>query len=279
MTGRLIDQVLEELDVVISDARREGSRLGYFAALYRRVTAKVKEGIETPGFFDDPERMDLLDFHFARRYLDALARYRDGQGTSRSWQRAFAAASTFRPIVLQHLVLGINAHINLDLGIAAARTAPGAELASLRGDFQKINSILESLIGLVEEQVGEVSPWMAVLARVAGHKGVRAVEFSLGIARDEAWGFATALAPLPDEEQLPEMQRKDGKVTKLARKILHPGFLVDLALWVVRMREVTPVLQVIDVLDQREDPPVEAMVAEPGKPSPPEPPSPSGKRG
>lgn len=262
MTARLIDQVLGDLDLVIAQAREEGSRLGYFAALYRRVTAKVKEGIETPGVFEDPERMDLLDFNFASRYLEALQRFQAGRPVTRAWRRAFEAATSFRPIILQHLVLGINAHVNLDLGIAAARTAPAAGFAALRDDFGTINSILSSLIGLVERQLGEVSPWMALLARVAGHHGVRAVEFSLDIARDEAWRFGQRLAPLTEPDQVPEIDRRDGEVIKLAGKVLHPGPLVDLALLVVRMREVASVRRVIDILDQRDDPPVERMVAE-----------------
>lgn len=260
MAARLIDQVLEDLDRVIAEAREEGSRLGYFAALYRRVTAKVKEGIETPGFFDDPERMDLLDFNFAMRYLDALKLAREGGTPSRSWQDTFRAAASWRPIILQQLVLGINAHINLDLGIAAVRTSPGTALPALRGDFDKINDILFSLVGLVERQVGEVSPWMALLARVAGHTGVRAVEFSMDVARDEAWRFAERLDPLSEPEQGPAIRHKDGEVTRLAGKIRNPGLLVNLALLVVRLRETASVRRVIDVLDQREDPPVETMV-------------------
>lgn len=261
MAARLIDQVLEDLDQVISEAREEGNRLGYFAALYRRVTAKVREGIETPGFFDDPERMDLLDFNFAMRYLDALKIAREGGTPSRSWQAAFRAAASRRPIILQQLVLGINAHINLDLGIAAIRTSPGTALPALRGDFDKINDILFSLVGLVERQVGEVSPWMALLARVAGHTGVRAVEFSMDVARDEAWRFAERLDPLSEPEQGPAVRHKDGEVARLAGKIRNPGLLVNLALLVVRLRETASVRRVIDVLDQREDPPVATMVA------------------
>ena len=66
-----VDQVLKALDAVIADAVRTGSRVGYFAAIYRKVTAKVAEGIAS-GFFDDSERMQRLDVAFATRYLTAL---------------------------------------------------------------------------------------------------------------------------------------------------------------------------------------------------------------
>ncbi|MEZ4716606.1 MAG: DUF5995 family protein [Caldilineaceae bacterium] len=97
------------------------SRLGCFAALYRQVTVAVKHGIET-GFFADPARMERLDVIFARRYLDALAQWRAQAEPSGCWAFAFARAASRRPTVLQHLLLGMKRHINLDLGIAAAQT-------------------------------------------------------------------------------------------------------------------------------------------------------------
>jgi hypothetical protein len=58
-----IDQVIEALNDVVDSARREGSRLGYFAALYRNVTIEVKRGI-AQGRFDDGGRMERFDVIF-----------------------------------------------------------------------------------------------------------------------------------------------------------------------------------------------------------------------
>ena len=45
-----IDDVIAQLDVIIATARRRGSADGYFAALYRRVTATVKTRIAQGAF-------------------------------------------------------------------------------------------------------------------------------------------------------------------------------------------------------------------------------------
>ena len=45
MTAQTMDQVITQLDDIIEAARREKSRAGYFAALYRQVTVAVKQGI------------------------------------------------------------------------------------------------------------------------------------------------------------------------------------------------------------------------------------------
>jgi hypothetical protein len=130
-----IDEVLEALDTIIARALDEGSRVGYFAAVYRKVTAKIAEGIATG--FDDGERMQRLDVTFADRYFSALSRYQSGGMATRSWDLALQATAASRPIILQHLLVGINAHINLDLRIAAAEAAPGQALPGLRRDFDR----------------------------------------------------------------------------------------------------------------------------------------------
>lgn len=166
MPARTIDEVIEHLDDLIAHARHAKNRLGYFAALYRNVTIKVKEGI-LAGSFEDAARMERLDVTFANRYLDALERYRRGEEPSKCWRTSFRAAESWHSIVLQHLLLGINAHINLDLGVAAAQTSPGAHLAGLRRDVDSINGILCAMLDDVQCRLALVSPWMNMLDRAA----------------------------------------------------------------------------------------------------------------
>src|SRR5262245_19008943 len=118
MTPQTIDDVLVELDQIIHQARETRDRLGYFAVLYRNVTIKVKEGIAA-GLFEDGPRMEKLDVTFASRYLAALDSFRRGQPWSKCWLVCFRLAPGWRPIILQQLLAGMNAHINFDLGIAA----------------------------------------------------------------------------------------------------------------------------------------------------------------
>lgn len=79
MLPTTIDGVIEELDRTIATARRDESRLGYFPALYRKVTASVQQGI-ADGRFEDGDRMERLDIIFANRYLEAIGKHRAGGG-------------------------------------------------------------------------------------------------------------------------------------------------------------------------------------------------------
>ena len=82
--------------------------------------------------------MEKLDVIFANRYIKAYYQYQTQQPTSKSWEAAFVEADNYWIIVLQHLLLGMNAHINLDLGIAAAQISPKDEIHSLQNDFNTI---------------------------------------------------------------------------------------------------------------------------------------------
>ena len=71
MPATTIDQVLDQLDEIIEIARARSSRLGYFPALYRKVTARVRDAI-LAGRFEDGRRMEHMDVVFANRYIDAF---------------------------------------------------------------------------------------------------------------------------------------------------------------------------------------------------------------
>jgi hypothetical protein len=227
--------VLERLDDAIARAIERGSRLGYFAAIYRQVTARVEEGI-AGNVFDDAERMKRLDVVFANRYLHALATHEQGDRPTRSWELAFEAADASRPLIVQHLLLGINAHINLDLGIAAATVAPGPELVGLRRDFDRINEILAGLIAGIEHDLARVSPWIGLLDQLGGRHDEEVIRFSIEVARAQAWRFATELAPLDPDHWAGPISARDARIAHLARRIRNPGWL-GVKLLVIRARE------------------------------------------
>lgn len=247
MPASTIDEVIDELTAIIEWSRKEHSRLGYFAALYRTVTVEVKKGIQA-GRFQDGPRMEKLDVAFANRYLDALRLYRAGQPTTECWQIAFDAASTWRPLILQHLLAGMNAHINFDLGVSAATVAPGADLSGLQHDFEEINKILASLTNEVQTKISRVSPWMTVLDWIGGRTDEAVVNFSIDAARKASWRTAQRLAATPQSGWPPALAELDRTVMELGRLVLHPGWFLSTGLLVVRIRETQDIGRVIDAL-------------------------------
>jgi hypothetical protein len=86
-TAVTIHDVIDELGEIIAECQQTNSRMGYFPAMYRKVTVRIKEGIEN-GRFDDPERLEHLDVVFAQRYLEAYRQYRQGQQPTLAWAYA-----------------------------------------------------------------------------------------------------------------------------------------------------------------------------------------------
>lgn len=250
MPAHSIDEVIVRLDEQIALARREQSRLGFFATLYRNVTLKVREGIHA-GAFEDGERMERLDVTFANRYLAALEGRRGGRPVSRCWLVSFEAAGDWWPIILQHLLLGMNAHINLDLGVAAAETSPGASITGLKKDFDSINALLAGMLAKVQHDIEELSPWIRFIDGVSDTDKIEdaVINFSITIARDSAWDVATRLSALDAARQATEIERLDHKVALLGRLVRRPvGIFVNLGLRVIRGRESSDIPHIIDVL-------------------------------
>ena len=116
------DETVAALTEIVERCVAEDDRIGYFAGMYVAVTTTVRRRAGE-GRFADPARMERFVTGFAGRYLAALDAWRAERPCPESWRAAFAAAGRWRPIILQHLLLGMNAHINLDLGVAAAELA------------------------------------------------------------------------------------------------------------------------------------------------------------
>src|SRR6201996_7134716 len=137
MPAQTIDEVIAQLETIIANSIASNSRAGYFAALYYKVTCRVKQGIQT-GEFENGPRMEQFDVTFANRYLAAYEQWINKKPiTSLSWKIAFDELEKPTVLVLQHLLLGMNAHINLDLGVAVVElaTAQNQPLEAMHNDF------------------------------------------------------------------------------------------------------------------------------------------------
>ncbi len=235
--AQTIDEVIVQLQALIEDCIQRKDRMGYFAALYHKVTVRVKEGI-TNNEFEDGPRMEKLDVVFANRYLAAVHAFRNGQQPSVSWQAAFNASKRRSPLVLQHLLLGMNAHINYDLGIAAVDTAGTADIRFIRSDFNSINTIIGSLIFEVLTEINRVSPLLSLFGLHASNNSIL-IQFSITNARDGAWSFAEDL--FGKKHTVPAynacINTRDVSIQKLGLALTKPKGLLRFTRWVIHLFE------------------------------------------
>jgi len=243
MKATTIDQVIEQFDAIILTEKQNNSAMAFFPILYNRVTKRIKAGIEAEEF-DDNARMEKLDVIFANRYIEAYQHYKAGNPPTESWLNAFKVSEA---LVMQHLLLGINAHINLDLGIAAAETT-GDDLADFERDFNKINEVLAAMVADVKAAIGKVSPLFKLLELVGKGKEDKLVSFSINIARDGAWLFANEYAAAVKKEEA--IADRDQVIAALAVQLVNPkSKLLQVVAKVVRFFEVKDVQRVAAILE------------------------------
>ena len=185
MAATTINDVLTQLEGIIADSIKTNDRMGYFAALYYKVTASVKEGI-AKGQFANGSQMEKFDVMFASRYLDALTAWKASQPLSASWRVAFEATKSSSALVLQQLLLGMNAHINLDLGIAAAEVS-GGQMDGVQADFDSINTIISALTYQVVNDIARMSPLLSLLGLHYNNQTSILIQFRIVNARVGAW--------------------------------------------------------------------------------------------
>ena len=112
---------------------------------------------------------------FAAWYL----RPRTGGGqVPACWRAAFDVADDSHLMIVQHLLLGVNAHVNHDLPQVVVELAPErGDLAGLRADYDAVNDILAETLPEVLRSLGAVSRWVNPFGRAGGE---RLFDFSWG---------------------------------------------------------------------------------------------------
>ncbi len=186
---------------------------------------------------------------FARFYIDAYHNYMNDLPVCQSWKSAFEAKDD--PItIIQHLLLGMNAHINFDLGQTAARFAPGDNIQSIRNDFLEVNLVLKSLTDEMQQKLGKVSPLMFLLDWIGKRTDELLVNFSMVKARDQAWNLAEDIAALNTETEKQErIDQADQNVALFSYLIKNPpGRVLKFVMRFLRSTEEQNVGKIIEKL-------------------------------
>jgi hypothetical protein len=243
----VIDGVVNRLDAVLAWARGAPSRIGYFAAIYRRVTMTIRDDVKA-GDFPRPKLIAHFDDVFAARFFHALQTFRAGGTPTAPWAIAFGASTRDDLSVVQHLLLGINAHIRLDLGVSAALVAPGSALHELRPDFESINQILDGLVPRDQREIDRVSPRVRELDPMP-KLADRALDGWIHEVRARAWDVASRLAPLEGKDRTAALHDVESEAATHAWRLVDPDPVIrELLDHLVAPEEDKDIPAVIDAL-------------------------------
>jgi hypothetical protein len=194
---KTLDDSVRGIDQVVDWAIKAESHIGYFAALYKRITLAIQDAI-TEGVFDDGDRVGQLGIVFSQRYFKSLNAYfypDECQGLTLPWEVSFVGDQNHKAIMLQHMMAGLNAHITFDLGLATLAIA-GNSLDTLENDFNRVNALLCSQIPGILDVVQQLSPDLRLIRRLIPDE-VGLLKRVLTKLRRGAWLFAIYMATHP----------------------------------------------------------------------------------
>lgn len=207
-----LDAVMERMEARIVELRAADDDRRIFLAVYATMTGAIHRGVHEGRFMDPPWTAELTT-RFARLYFDAEDAWQHERAACpNAWRAAFAAAGRPRISVIEHALLGINAHIVYDLPFAVSGTMRasgdvvdgrlrGDTLVRRRHDYEVVNHILAETILDAQAVLAEESRVSRVLDRIALRFDGYAAEALLRASRTQGWHNALALAVARDEQE------------------------------------------------------------------------------
>ncbi len=217
-----IDNVLDEIRDIIDWSIKNKSPIGYFAALYLGVTLDIKQAI-LDNKFEDAQRMVDFDVQFASHYFAAVNTQRTGKGAPpQAWQVAFDALG--KPlVVVQHLMAAMNAHIDLDLGVATEEIGrKGKSMQDIHNDFIAVNKVLSLRVDGVLKDLQKISPVLDQFRPWLRNRDTGFVCAALTEFRNSSWKFACGLSAKKPADRNAVIKSRDGECAGLGRWYVDP---------------------------------------------------------
>ena len=190
-----LDEVVAALAALEERFRSRGDRRAVFATLYGVVSAEMRDRVARRSFGDN-EWVHRYAVTFANYYREALEAYDAGRtgDVAKAWRLCFDAATVRTGLVLQDLLLGVNAHVNNDLPLALQRVSIDPDRSSRRRDHDAVNDVLAAVTERATQRIAALyAPGLHSLDDCAGELDEMLSRFSLQTARDGAWESAIAL--------------------------------------------------------------------------------------
>lgn len=201
-------QVIQRMRRRVERWQEAADQRAAFLHCYMLMTGNMFKALEA-GEFEDREWVNRLLHRFADYYFEALNKYEQDRETAPTvWCTTHDATLANEHKVLQHVFLGVNAHINYDLVLALADLLqaewPTAEetLRQVRyRDHCHVNEVIARTVNRVQDDVVEESePLMGVVDQVFGPLDEWAIAWLIRRWRDEVWRNAMRYMQAAEEE-------------------------------------------------------------------------------
>ncbi|MFJ3881612.1 DUF5995 family protein [Streptomyces sp. NPDC090077] len=229
---RTAPEALTALELLSSRLRGAGDDRAVFIDVYAVITRRVVDVMQAEddtGFLD-PQWLSELTGLFAEEALIATRCSLLGEPvTSSSWRLATRHAARRPASPWRSAVLGINAHVNYDLGLvvhdylrAHRERIDAPQLRRYHQDYQRVNRILEQSVAecadVLVDRYGCRATTAAGYLPLGRRTAAYAVMLMLVSWRDRSWRDILTLWNAPDERTrtrvLRRMDRRAGRIAQ-----------------------------------------------------------------
>lgn len=212
----------QKMDRMASSWEAAEDNRGIFLRCYCMMTENMSRALEKQRFIDSEWVENLLN-RFAEYYFDALACYDCGEEVPQVWRTVHEEAGRDDLHVLQHLFLGVNAHINYDLVLTLYEIL-SPEWDSLTdqqkdiryNDHMMVNTIIGETIDQVQDEVVEThAPQMDLVDKLLGRLDEKLISGLISKWRKSVWKDTLEL--LACEEEI----AAQGYILEVEREVLR----------------------------------------------------------
>lgn len=229
VTSETTGLVLKRMQAQIECWDACADRRCIFLKCYHLMTSNMVKGLGVGRFQDGAWVSSLLE-HFAAYYFDALTAWeREPASAPRVWQLAHQACRQPGVMVLQSLLLGVNAHINYDLVLVLVDLLEGEwarlDAASRRmrhADYCRVNTIIAETIDEVQDTVLEpAAPLMDLVDKGLGRLDELVISRLITRWRRGVWGFSVRMLEAPSpQERAAAREAMEGAALRRAEALL-----------------------------------------------------------
>lgn len=236
-----VDEVITGLVRLEQILYARKDRRAVFASAYLTMTREIARSVGAHEYHD-PVWVGRYAIAFANLYRTAFLAFvrGDKDRVPKPWRTSFESSLAGSNLLLQDLLLGVNAHINNDLAVALNTVSIDPNRDERKEDHFAVNEAIHNTTDAVQDAMGWLyAPVFRPLDRLLGRFDEEAANFSIGKARLSAWFSAVALASQTGPAERAEAIRaiEDG-ANVVARLILLPnrgGVLLTLRRWFERV--------------------------------------------
>jgi hypothetical protein len=180
---------LEEHLVAAADRR------AIFASVYTLTTLRMAESIDANSY-TNTVWMKSYQTEFANHYRKAIHAYAMQQRSQvpNAWLTAFDAAASGQTLIIQDVLLGMNAHINYDLAFAIEKVGISPNTTSRYLDHTRVNTVLNEVGNEIVAALGSLyGPNYAAVDAAFGAADELFLAAGMATARQNAWNNAVLL--------------------------------------------------------------------------------------